>query len=100
MTISFRVGRYLVLLLGNWSVPVLLGIALGTGLSTWQLTEEADLIEEILIRSIQSVVDSCEASTDPPLDTPSPAASVTGRLHPLDVPAELMPVAGDGGDTG
>ncbi|WP_137974045.1 hypothetical protein [Pseudomonas sp. F(2018)] len=89
MAVSFRLGRYLVLLLGNWSVPLVIGIALGVGLSTWQLTEEADLLEEIFTRSMQSVVESCEAATDPPPDKPSPAASGTGP-----------PVAGDGGDTG
>ncbi|MBD9426712.1 hypothetical protein IB232_15355 [Pseudomonas sp. PDM15] len=87
LTVSF--GRYMFWLLGQWTIPVIIGIALGVGLSTWQLTEEADLIEEILTRSMQSVVESCEASTDPPPDKPSPAASGTGP-----------PVAGDGGDTG
>jgi hypothetical protein len=86
LTVSF--GRYLFWLLGEWTIPVIIGIALGIGLSTWQLNEEADLIEEILTRSMQSVVESCEAPTDPPL-TASPPASVTGP-----------PVAGDGGDTG
>lgn len=87
LTVSF--GRYLFWLLGEWTIPVVIGIALGTGLCLWQLTETADLLEEVFTRSMQSVVESCEAPTDPPADKPSPAASVTGP-----------PVAGDGGDTG
>jgi hypothetical protein len=88
MTVSFRVGRYLVAMLGEWCFPLVIGIAVGIGLSTWQLTEEADLIEEIFTRSLQSVVESCTASTDPP-PSRSPPASGTGS-----------PVAGDGGETG
>ena len=88
MTVSFSLGRYLVALLGEWCFPLVIGIALGIGLSTWQLTEEADLIEQIFTRSIQSVVESCTTSTDPP-ESRSPPASGTGS-----------PVAGDGGETG
>lgn len=86
LTISF--GRYLFWLLGQWTIPVIVGIALGIGLSTWQLTEEADLIEEIFTRSLQSVVESCTAPTDPSISR-SPPASGTGP-----------PVAGGGGETG
>lgn len=88
MTVSFSLGRYLVALLGEWCFPLVIGIALGIGLSTWQLNEEADLIEQIFTRSMQAVVESCTASTDPPANG-SPPASGTGP-----------PVAGDGGDTG
>ncbi|PYC27394.1 hypothetical protein DMO17_06540 [Aquipseudomonas alcaligenes] len=86
LTVSF--GRYLFWLLGEWTIPVVIGITLGTGLCLWQLTETADLLESSLTRSIHSVVESCTAPTDPP-PTASPPASVTGP-----------PVAGDGGDTG
>ena len=87
MTVSFRLGRYLIALLGEWCFPLVIGIALGIGLSTWQLTEEADLLEAIFTRSMQSVVESCTAPTVPP--SRSPPASGTGP-----------PVAGDGGETG
>lgn len=88
MTVSFSLGRYLVALLGEWCFPLVIGMALGIGLSTWQLTEEADLIEQIFTRSMQSVVESCTTSIDPP-ESRSPPASGTGP-----------PVAGDGGETG
>lgn len=88
MAVTFRLSRYLVALLWAWSTPMFCGVALGIGLSIWQLTEEADLIEEVLTRSIHSVVESCTPPTDPP-PTASPPASGTGP-----------PVAGDGGDTG
>jgi hypothetical protein len=88
MSLTVSVGRYLFWLLGEWTIPVVLGIALGTGLCLWQLTETAELIEATFTHSLQSVVESCTAPTDPP-STASPPASVTGP-----------PVAGDGGDTG
>jgi len=88
MTVSFRLGRYLVALMGEWSFPLVIGIAIGIGLSTWQLTEEAELLEVAFTRSLESVVESCTASTDPP-PTGSPPASGTAP-----------PVAGDGGETG
>lgn len=88
MSRSFYMARWLIVLMGNWSIPVVIGIALGTGLSTWQLTEEADLIESILTRSMQSVVESCTVPSELP-ERQSPPASGTGP-----------PVAGEGGETG
>ena len=85
---ALRVARFFLALMGAWSLPIVMGIALGVGLSTWQLTEEADLIEQVFTRSMQSVVESCSAPTDAPTSR-SPPASVTGP-----------PVAGDGGETG
>ena len=35
MTVSFSLGRYLVALLGEWCFPLVIGIALGIGLSTF-----------------------------------------------------------------
>ncbi|MWV13744.1 hypothetical protein F3I62_16715 [Pseudomonas sp. R-28-1W-6] len=88
MSRSFYLARCLIALMGEWSIPIVIGIALGTVLSTWQLVEVADLIESTFSHSMQSVVESCAASTDPP-DNSSPPASGTGS-----------PVADAGGETG
>lgn len=88
MSRSFYMARCLIALMGEWSIPIVIGIALGTGLSTWQLVEVADLIESTFTHSMQSVVESCTSPTDPPANQ-SPPASGTGP-----------PVAGDGGETG
>lgn len=88
MSRSFYMARCLIALMGEWSIPIVIGIALGTGLSTWQLVEVADLIESTFTHSLQSVVESCTTSTDQPVSQ-SPPASGTGS-----------PVAGDGGETG
>ncbi|MBB2494483.1 hypothetical protein [Aquipseudomonas ullengensis] len=86
MSRSFYMARCLIALMGEWSIPIVIGIALGTGLSTWQLIEVTDLYESAFTHSLQSAVEACKV--EPP-DTPSPPASGTGP-----------PVAGEGGETG
>ena len=86
LTISF--GRYLFWLLGEWTIPLILGAIFGSAYMTYSTLEILEASTDAFTGSIQSVVDSCTAPTDPPL-TASPPASVTGP-----------PVAGDGGDTG
>lgn len=88
MAVSFRIGRYLVALLWSWSVPLIVGAVLGSAYMTYSTLEILEASGDAFTGSLQSVVDSCTAPTDPP-DSASPPASGTGP-----------PVAGDGGDTG
>lgn len=88
MTVSFRVGRYLLALLWHRSIPFVLGGVFASVLALQGVQEGADLLDEALDASINRVVESCKAPPDPP-DSRSPPVSGAG-----------LPDAGTGGETG
>ena len=100
MTVSFRLGRYLVALLWSWSLPLCIGVVLGGLYISHAHIEILEANDDLFLRSFEAVIDRCTATTDPPPDNPSPPASVTGQLGLPDQPANFPPVAGDGGETG
>ena len=99
MTVSFRVGRYLLALLWHWSIPFVLGGAFASILALQGVQEGVELLEDALDASITRVADACAIPPEPP-NRRSPPVSVTGhRLYPGE-PAQPPPVAGTGGETG
>ncbi|NQD92917.1 hypothetical protein HP532_09675 [Pseudomonas sp. CrR25] len=88
MTVSFRVGRYLLALLWHWSIPFVLGGVFASVLALQGVQEGVDLLDEALDASISRVADACALGTDPP-ERRSPPVSGAG-----------LPVAGAGGETG
>ena len=88
MTVSFRVGRYLLALLWHWSIPFVLGGVFASVLALQGVEEGVDLLEDALDASISRVADACALGSDPP-ERRSPPVSGSG-----------LPDAGTGGETG
>ncbi|MEX6501707.1 hypothetical protein [Pseudomonas zhanjiangensis] len=88
MTVSFRIGRYLLALLWHWSIPFSLGGVFASVLALQGVSEGVDLLDQALDASISRVADACALGTDPP-ERRSPPVSGAG-----------LPVAGTGGETG
>jgi hypothetical protein len=63
MTVSFRVGRYLLALLWHWSIPFVLGSAFASVLALQGVQEGMELLEDALDASISRVAESCSART-------------------------------------
>jgi hypothetical protein len=89
VTVTFRIGRYLVALLWSWSFPFMVGAALGGAYISVTTLEILEASDDAFISSLESVVLSCKAPPDPPPKTQSAPVSGTG-----------LPVAGTGGETG
>ncbi|MNF41439.1 hypothetical protein D3C84_224650 [compost metagenome] len=88
MTVSFRVGRYLLALLWHWSIPFVLGGLFASVLALQGVQEGVELLDEALDASISRVADTCALGSDPP-ERRSPPGSGSG-----------LPDAGAGGETG
>ncbi|WP_147176569.1 hypothetical protein [Pseudomonas sp. AG1028] len=54
-----RRARVIARLIDSWCIPVFIGIALGTGLSVWQLGEVAQMIGQQFSDALDLVVQSC-----------------------------------------
>jgi hypothetical protein len=96
MTVSFRLGRYLLALLWHWATPFLFGAIAATVVTLIGLQESVQAIGNAFETAISNVAESCRA----PPESASPPASVAGQLGLSDQPADLLPVAVDGGETG
>lgn len=88
MTVSFRVGRYLLALLWHWSIPFTLGGVFASVLALQGVSEGVALLDQALDASISRVADACTLGSDPP-ERRSPPVSGSG-----------LPDAGAGGETG
>jgi hypothetical protein len=99
MTVSFRVGRYLLALLWHWSIPFVLGGAFASVLALQGVQDGVELLEGALDASITRVADACAIPPKPP-DRRSPPESVTGQHLTPGQSAQSPPVAGSGGETG
>lgn len=66
MAVSFRLGRYLVALLWSWSVPLIVGVALGGGYVIYTTLEVLDASDNAFVSSIEAAIAACESPTDPP----------------------------------
>lgn len=88
MTVSFRVGRYLLALLWHWSIPFVLGGVFASVLALQGIEEGAAMLDEALDASINRVAEACAIPPEPP-DRRSPPVSGSG-----------LPDAGAGGETG
>ncbi|MCI0918247.1 hypothetical protein JNA64_13830 [Pseudomonas stutzeri] len=76
MTVSFRLGRYLVALLWHWATPAAIGFAIGSVLATLQIVEVLKAADDQFYQALTKVVHQC-AVTDPTADTE--AEQVQGR---------------------
>ena len=54
-----RRARWFLALLGEWSIPLVIGIAIGTGLSIWQLSEIAQVMDQAFTDALGRVVLAC-----------------------------------------
>ena len=57
--------HYLMTLLGEWCVPLLLGFAVGIGLSAWRSLEDAKLIDEMVANYMRSMAKACVPVHEP-----------------------------------
>ncbi|WP_161898033.1 hypothetical protein, partial [Pseudomonas yangonensis] len=65
-TVSFRTGRYLVALLWSWSLPFLIGAALGGLYISHAHIEILEANDDLFLRSFEAVIDQCKtAHSDP-----------------------------------
>ena len=88
MTVSFRVGRYLLALLWHWSIPFVLGGVFASVLALQGVEEGVAMLDNALDASINRVAEACAIPPEPP-DRRSPPVSGSG-----------LPDAGTGGETG
>lgn len=56
---SLSYARWCLALINEWSVPLLLGIAIGSALSLWQLGELAELMDQVFFDALGRVVLAC-----------------------------------------
>lgn len=54
-----RRARWFLALVGEWSIPLVIGIAIGTGLSVWQLGEIAQVMDQAFADALGRVVLAC-----------------------------------------
>lgn len=76
MTVSFRLGRYLVALLWHWAPPAIIGFAFGSVMTTFQAVEVLEAADDYFYKALTQVVQQC-AVTDTSVD--SKAEQVQGR---------------------
>jgi len=76
MTVSFRLGRYLVALLWHWAPPAIIGFAFGSVMTTFQAVEVLEAADDYFYKALTQVVQQC-AVTD--TSTDSEAEQVQGR---------------------
>jgi len=80
MTVSFRLGRYLVALLWHWAPPAVIGFAVGSALATFQIVEVLKAADDQFYQALTKVAHQC-AGTD--LTTDTEADQVQGRAPGL-----------------
>ncbi|ALN20479.1 hypothetical protein [Ectopseudomonas mendocina] len=78
MTVSFRVGRYLVALLWSWSLPFLIGASLGGLYISHAHIEILEANDDLFLRSFEAVIDQCKAAPSDPANAVD-AEQVKGR---------------------
>ncbi|SDF74990.1 hypothetical protein SAMN05216381_2343 [Pseudomonas seleniipraecipitans] len=54
-----RHARLIARIIDSWSIPVLGGIAIGTGLSVWQLGEITQVMDQVFADALGRVVLAC-----------------------------------------
>ncbi|MHB0765135.1 hypothetical protein ACYCFC_12275 [Stutzerimonas sp. NM35] len=71
MTVSFRLGRYLVALLWHWSGPAIIGFVFGSVLATLQIVKVVEASEDHFYQALARVIHHCgviDLSTDTEAD--------------------------------
>ncbi|AVO54370.1 hypothetical protein [Ectopseudomonas mendocina] len=82
MTVSFRVGRYLVALLWSWSLPFLIGASLGGLYISHAHIEILEANDDLFLRSFEAVIDQCKAAPSDPANA-TDAEQIKGRAPGL-----------------
>jgi len=76
MTVSFRLGRYLVALLWHWAPPAIIGFAIGSALVTFQIVDVLKAADDQFYQALSKVAHQCAVSDQ---TTDTEAEQVQGR---------------------